>query len=136
MAASFNDFINLYFDNPTDGRTDGTKMSLGDDGSSPLSVIVNASKNERKVVKVALRCEAGYQTDGDTTIWFQGVNADKWSVCATEEGTYGSALIIDNIIEDTNYVFYISGVATKGELPDIDLTTKLKVSTTIKKVSQ
>lgn len=135
MAAQKNDYINLYFDNPTNGRTDGTLLSLGDDVSSPLSIIVNASKNERKVVKVALRCETGYKTDGDTTIWFQGVNADKWSVCATEEGSYGSALIIDNIIEDTNYIFYISGMATKGELPDLDLTTKIKVSTTIKKVS-
>lgn len=129
-----NDFINFYFDNPTVGRTDGTLMSLDDDGSSPLSVTVNASKNERKIVKCALRCEPGYMTDGDTTVWFRGANADKWSVCKTEDGAYGSALVIDELIEDGNFIFYISGLATKGELPDNDLTVRMMANTTIKKV--
>lgn len=130
-----NDYINLYVDNPTAGRADGTLMSLGDDGSSPLSVTVNASKNERKIVKVALRCQPGYKTDGDTTVWVRGANAEKWSLCKTEDGTYGSALVIDELITDVNYIFYISGAATNGELPDIDLTCKLMVNTTIKKIA-
>lgn len=130
-----NDYINLYVDNPTAGRTDGTLMSLGDDGSSPLSVTVNASKNERKIIPVALRCQTGYKTDGDTTVWVRGANADKYSLCKTEDGSYGSALVIDELIDDTNYIFYLSVVGTNGELPDIDMTCKLMVNTTIKKLS-
>lgn len=130
-----NEYINLYIDNPTQGRTDGTLMSLGDDGSSPLDITVNASKNERKIIKVALRCQPGYVTDGDTTIWVRGANSEKWSIGKTADGSFDSAIVITDIINDGNYIFYVSGVATKGELPDIDLTCKLLVNTTIKKLA-
>ena len=128
-----NPFINLYGDSPTDGRTDGTLISLDDDTSSPIDVTVNASKEETKKVKLALRCEEGYHTNGDTTLWFTGANADRWSLSLTENGTYSSTLIISDAIGDKNVIFWAAGHGVSGELPDIDTTSKLKVSTNIAK---
>lgn len=129
-----NPYINFYIGNPTEGRDDGTLMSLGDDGSNPLSITVNASNGERVVTKVAIRCESGFQTDGDTVIWIRGTNYDKWSLSLTEDGTYGSTLRITDIIQSGNYIFYLAGVATQGELPDIDLTSYLVAQTNIKQI--
>ena len=131
-----NPFINLYMDDPTDGRNDGTLVSLDDDTSSPIQATVNASKEEVKKQKLALRCETGYSTNADTTIWFKGANADKWSVSMTENGTYSSTLIISDAIVDKNVTFWIAGHGVNGELPDVDLTTKIKVSTNIKKIAE
>lgn len=130
-----NMFINLYTDDPTENREDGTLVSLNDDTSSPLAVTVNSSKEERKKIKMALRCKSGYQTNGDTTIWFSGPNADKWSVCQTEDGTYSSTLVLSSIVGTTNVIFYVQAAATKGELPDIDTTTRILVNTTIERVA-
>ena len=127
-------FINLYGDDPTDGRTDGTLISLDDDISSPIQASVNASKEETQKQKLALRCEEGYSTNADTTIWFKGANADKWSVSKTENGTYASTLIISDAIIDKNVTFWVAAHGVSGELPDIDLTSKIKVSTNIKKL--
>lgn len=129
-----NPYINFYIGNPTEGRTDGDLMSLEDDGSNPLSVTVNASNGERVITKVAIRCEPGFQTDGDTVIWIRGTNYDKWSLCLTEDGTYGSTLRITDVIEAENFIFYVAGIATQGELPDIDLTSSLVAQTNIRQV--
>jgi len=134
MMAEQNPFINLYGDDPTEGRTDGTLISLDEDNSSPIQATVNASKEETKRIKMALRCEEGYTTNADTTIWFKGANADKWSVSLTENGTYSSTLIISEAIGSRNFVFWIAAHGMTGELPDVDTTTKVKVSTNIKKL--
>ena len=123
-----NDFINLYYDNPTSGRQDGTML---DDTVNILEITVNSTKEERKVVKLAIRTEPGYITNSDTTIWFRGANSDKWSICKTEDGVFGSALVISELIGSQNVIFYVKGAATSGELPDIDKTVSIKVSTTV-----
>jgi hypothetical protein len=134
MMADKHPFINLYGDNPTDGRTDGTLISLDEDTSSPIQATVNASKEETQKQKMALRCEEGYLTNADTTIWFKGANADKWSVSLTEDGTYASTLIITDAISDKNVTFWVAASGVTGELPDVDTTVKLKVRTNIKKL--
>lgn len=133
--ADKNSFIRMYKDDPTDGRTDGTLISLDDDLSTPVQATVNASKEETAKQKLALRCESGYITDADTTIWFKGANADKWSVSLTEDGTYSSTLIISDAIGDKNVTFWVAAHGVTGELPDIDTTVKIKMSTIIKKLS-
>ena len=134
MAEKKNPFINLYGGEPTDGRNDGTIISLDDDTSSPIQATVNASKQETKKQKLALRCEEGYTTNADTTIWFKGANADKWSVSLTEDGTFASTLIITDAIGSKNVTFWVAAHGLTGELPDVDTTTKIKVSTNIKKL--
>lgn len=48
--------INLYIGDPTPGGIDGTLVDL----STPISVQLNAAKNEVKYIRAALRCAEGY----------------------------------------------------------------------------
>jgi hypothetical protein len=123
-------YINFYIDDPTAEATDGTLVSIGD-MTNPISAIVNASKGEAKVVKTALRTEPGYETSGDTTVYFTGPNADKWSVGLSEDGEFASSLTIPDTITNANTIFYVKFAATLGELPDNDTTTKCVCATEI-----
>ncbi|MGL5149074.1 MAG: hypothetical protein ACRC7N_00670, partial [Clostridium sp.] len=62
--------------------------------SNPLSVgPLNASKNEvSEPLAVKLTVESGFSTYGDTAISFEGATSAKWSICATEDGTYTETL--------------------------------------------
>lgn len=128
---ALNSLINLYNGNPSDGLTDGLAVSLDDDISNLITGTVNASENQTVYIKAALRCESGYKTTGDTTIWFSGTNADKWAVSATENGIYNSTLVISDTIEDTNKTFWLAVSGQNGEIPAIDTGTKIRVSGSI-----
>ena len=71
-----NEYINLYMDNPTAGEQDGTAVSLEDAGNAPLTAILDASKNESRTIRCALRCQEGYRTEGETTLSFAGATQD------------------------------------------------------------
>ena len=58
------EYISLYMNNPTKGGTDGTAVSENMSQTSPVSVVLNATENEVKAVKAALRCAEGYKTSG------------------------------------------------------------------------
>lgn len=62
-----NPYINVYMNNPTARSTDGTAVSTGDN-TTPISFVLDASQNESKVQKCAIRTESGYITTGETTI--------------------------------------------------------------------
>lgn len=81
-------YYHLYMNNPTAGATDGTKVSENHAFTAPISAVLNASNNESKLIKLAIRCESGYETvgnvelkklywDGNTTAETGG-NLDKW----------------------------------------------------------
>lgn len=83
-----NDYIHLYMNNPTAGATDGTQVSEDHAFTAPISAVLNASNNESKVIKMAIRCASGYGTVGNvelkklywngTTTAETGGNIDKW----------------------------------------------------------
>jgi hypothetical protein len=123
--------INLYKDNPTEGLADGTLVSLGDDMSSLISETVNASESETKKIKVALRCESGFATTGPVTIWFAGDNSDKWQVGASEDGEFSDILEFEDVVGNTNKVFYLAVTAQNGEIPTLDTSTKIRVKATL-----
>lgn len=81
-------YYHLYMNNPTAGAADGTKVSEDHAFTAPISAVLNASNNESKLIKLAIRCESGYETvgnvelkklywDGSTTAETGG-NLDKW----------------------------------------------------------
>jgi hypothetical protein len=92
-------YHHFYMNNPTAGGTDGTQISEDRAFTAPLSVILDATKNESKAVKLALRCVDGYETVGDSVIapyyWdgsaYQptGGNISKWQL-AHDLSTAGS----------------------------------------------
>lgn len=83
-----NEYFHLYMNNPTAGGTDGTQVSEDHAFTAPVSAVLNATNNESKIIKLAARCAAGYETLGTTTLskkYYNGTteadtggNIDKW----------------------------------------------------------
>ena len=124
--------IHLFMNNPTSGSTDGTEISTNDN-TLPLTVILDASQAEEKAVKVAVRCDTGFEVDGDTEIYFEGTNAAKWQVAEDNSFTSDTALtmalwqstltIAD--VANTNKIFWVKASSSTTENPQNDRTVKL-----------
>lgn len=125
------EYINLYMDNPTAGGTDGTAVSTGDTETSPISVTLDATKSESKILPIGIRTEKGYKTSGDTTITFEGDTKDKWSVSDKATGDFSDTLTISDSIGNANKIFYIKASSTSDEKPSNDKSVNVKVSTKI-----
>jgi len=126
-----NPYINLYMNNPTAGKADGTAISTDDTETSPLSVTLDATKNEFKILTVAIRTEEGYKTAGDTTITFDGDSKAKWFISDVENGTFKDSLTITDSITTKNKLFYVKVISTSDEKPSNDKSVNIKVSTKI-----
>ena len=133
-------YLNLYTNNPTAAGTDGTVISLSGAQTAPVSVTLDAAKAESKIVKCAIRCEAGYKTTGNTVISFTGTNAGKWSIAddanysdatAAAAGTYASSLTISNEIGKTNKIFWLKAVSSSDENPTSDTSVSINVQTIV-----
>lgn len=127
--------IHVYKDNPTAGGVDGTLVSEGT-GAAPITVgPLNATINEESAAqKLAIRCDAGYVTTGNTTITPNGASATKWalSLDGSSWGVYGAALTISSVINATNTIFYAKAKATTDEVnPVNDSLVDLVVNATI-----
>ncbi len=126
-----NAYINVYKNNPTVGLQDGTCVSTGGTYTEPISVTLNASTNESKKVKLAIRCESGYKTVGDTTITDSGDSDDRWKLCTTENGTYADSITISTAIGTTNTIFWAQASSSSVETPSTDRSVSLQVTATI-----
>ena len=72
-------YIHVYT-TPTAGGTDGTQVSEGT-GLQPISVTLNATNNEESTpIKLALRCDSDFQTNGNITISVVGTTLTKWAL--------------------------------------------------------
>lgn len=140
------DFIKLYM-NATEGETDGTEVSINMTQTNPIAMTLNAKTSEAKAVKVALRCEEGFQTYGDTTVaayYFNGTkyvssggNVDKWRFAADEgfadaskalaNGNWQSTLTIDSVITSVNHVFWVKAMSDTSEVPQKDTTVSIHI---------
>lgn len=126
-----NAYINIYKNNPTAGGTDGTAVSTDGAYTSPVTVTLDAAQSESKKVKLAIRCETGYNTSGNTVISDNGDTNDRWKLCLTENGTYTDSITISSTIDDTNTIFYAQASSVSTETPATDRTVSLRVATTI-----
>ena len=126
-----NAYINIYKGNPTAAGTDGTAVSTGGTYTEPITVALNASEAETKKVKLAIRCESGYTTVGDTTIADSGDTNDRWKLCLTENGTYTDSITISSTIGTTNVIFWAQASSATTENPGTDRSVSLAVSATI-----
>ena len=59
--ATPNEYINIYKDTVTKGKTDGTLVSQNDLQTDPVSVSLDATKSEVKYLKCAIRTQPGYK---------------------------------------------------------------------------
>ena len=125
-----NTYMNLYKGNPTAGGTDGTLVSLDGVGTSPVQFTLDASQAESATQPVAVRCESGYEVDGNVTVSASGTNAARWSFCDTAAGTYTTSISLAGV-DDTNKVFYVKADSLTSESPGADQSVKIDVSATV-----
>lgn len=122
-----NAWINIYRNNPTAGAQDGTAISTGDTFTSPLTFALDASQNESKVQKCAIRTETGYVTYGSTSISDLNDADDRFKLCKTEDGEFTDVITFDDPITDVNTIFYVQGGSSSSENPQTDRSVKLRV---------
>ena len=130
-----NNFINVYTGNPTEGGTDGTIISTDGAQTAPLVVSLDASIEETKKTKLAVRCESGYQTTAGTIIQDNGDTNDHWKLSLTENGTYTDSIVFSNGIDTGNAIFYAQASSSSLESPSRDTSVSLRVNATIEAVS-
>ena len=146
------DLLKLYNGTVTKGKTDGSEVYSG----NPVEFALNAAKNEEKCCKVALRCEKGYRTYGDTTVTAYHYNAEtkayeatggdvaKWAFAADEGFTsaeeamkkakWGNVLTIGEVIGETNLVFWVKAGSSSAEAPQNDTDESVHVEAVIEAV--
>ena len=116
------------------GDTTGEQISE-ETGLNPLTVFgLNASLDQvSEGIKVALRCDSGYETVGDAVISFIGTTLLKWAVSLdnTTWSEYGEGISITDKIKNTNKLFYIRAKSSNDEVPVNDTTVDIKVDTVI-----
>lgn len=117
-------YLKLYTGDVTQGGVNGTEISEGIDGQIALTVTLDASQNEKKAVKCALRCIPGYKTLGETTIKAQAYvdgryedaqgNTDKFKFAedngyrdASQVPNWSDEIQIHDEIGDTNKLFWV-----------------------------
>lgn len=126
-----NSYINVYKNNPTAGGTDGTAVSLNGEYIDPITVSLDVTNNESKKVKLAIRCEPGYVTTGDTVIADSGDTNDRWKLCLTENGTYTNSITIPATIGATNTIFWARASCADTENPSTDRSVSFSVTATV-----
>lgn len=132
--------IHIYTNNPTSAGTDGTQVSESGAQTAPVSVTLNATNAEVKAVKLAIRCDAGYQVSGDTVLTLTGTNAAKWALCADNSyadaaaalagGTFSSSLTLSGVVA-TNTIFWAKAMSSTDETPVNDKTVSIQAVATI-----
>ena len=129
-------YLHVYMNNPTAGSTDGTEIS-SNDNTLPLTVTLDASQAESKAVKCAVRCDTGYEIEGDVNVYFEGTNAAKWTAApdnsysdasvALASATWSNTIILTDV-GATNKIFWVKAASATSEAPQNDRSVKLKVS--------
>ena len=109
-----------------------TQLSEGTELTPLIVGPLNATNNEISAAQaLTVKAETGYTTYGDTVISFQGTSAAKWTVCATEAGTYAATLTITEAITETGKTIYVKAAATSDETPVNDTSVDIKIAATV-----
>lgn len=128
-----NAFLNIFTNNPTAGGTDGTMVSEND-FTSPISVTLDASKDEEKVIKLAIRTESGYVTQSDTTISDSGDTNDRLKLSFSSDTGWADSITFSDTIVASNVIFYAKASSNSAEKPQSDRSIKLNVQAVIQAV--
>lgn len=103
----------------------------------------NNGGQESAPIKLALRCETGFKTFGDTTVIPLDTVADgqdetvKWALAPDNSGApgawgaYGAALVISTVIAATNTIMWAKAKCLNAETQKDDVSIDIKVDTNI-----
>ncbi len=122
--------INIYNGNPTAGATDGVAVSSGN-YNNPVSFTLNAANAETAVQTLAIRCNSGYQTSGNTTLADEGDTLDRVKFGLTASGPWTDKLVLLDTITDVNKLIYVKASSSADELPQLDRSVSIKVTATV-----
>lgn len=123
--------VNIYQGNVTAGGKDGTKVSTDGTYTAPVDVELDASKNESKIIPLAIRADSGYKTSGTVTISDQGDTNDRWKFSWTAGGSFADSISTEDTITDVNTIFYAKASSANNELPQADEVVSAKVSSKV-----
>jgi hypothetical protein len=128
-----NPYINIYNNNPTEYAKDGTAVTTDGSYGNAVSVELDASQSESKVVKLAIRTVTGYYADNVTiTSQVTGSGSQKWKYSLENDPeTFTNSILLDDAVIDTNTIFYARATSSASETPGTDTSEKLKVTAKI-----
>lgn len=126
--------IHVYTNNPSWSQKDGTEVSSGT-GLAPISFTLDASKNEAKAIKCAVRTDEKYYVSGNLKIKFVGENAAKWKIAL--DGDFDEETVVEkadwqdeielDFVMDYNSIFWVKAESSSDESPQNDTSVSLQV---------
>ena len=125
--------MHFFMNNPTAGSTDGTEIS-NDTNVLPLTLILDASQEESKAAKCAVRCDSGYSISGGASIYASGNNSAKWQFALDNSYADGDTALTFAVWQDTivaegvssvNSIFWAKATSSSLENPQNDRTVKI-----------
>lgn len=127
--------LKLVTNNPTGNAKDGKLITLPT-STIPINIIVNTGEANHSLLKVAVRCDAGYKTTGPWEVSFVGDTASAWSVAdgevypneeLAETATYTSSLTINSVVGETNHVLWLKASTDGTEASTVDTSVSLRL---------
>ena len=125
--------LHFYMNNPTAGDTDGTEIS-NNTNVLPLTLTLDASKEETQVAKCAVRCDSGYSISGGASIYGSGDNSAKWQFAldnnfldtetALTFATWQDSIVAGSV-GSANVIFWAKATSSSLESPQNDRTVKI-----------
>lgn len=138
--ATPNEYINIYKGTVTKGKTDGTLVSQNNFQTDPVSVSLDATTNEVKYLKCAIRTQPGYKSN-KTSISFIGLTREKWQIAKDEDfkdeteaktkGLFKNSLVITDTVTSTNTIFWLKISSSSDEKPRKDMSVSIRLDTYI-----
>ena len=137
--------IKIYKDNPTAGGTNGTLVSSGT-GANPIesgAIKVPTSDYQEGIwIKLAVRCDAGYETVEDSSRHARisiedSTHVTKWQLAPDNSGVagtpeaWGDPLDFSTKIGATNTIFWARARVASTEEPANDESVDIQVAATI-----
>ncbi len=137
--------IKIYKDNPTAGGTNGTLVSSGT-GANPIesgAIKVPASDYQEGIwIKLAVRCDAGYETVEDSSRHARisiedSAGVTMWQLAPDNSGQagtpedWGDPLDFSTKIGATNTIFWARARVASTEEPANDKSVYIQVAATI-----
>jgi hypothetical protein len=137
--------IKIYKNNPTAGGTDGTLVSSGT-GLNPIESgaikVPAAGYQEGSWIKLAVRCDAGYETVEDSSRHARisiedSAGVTLWQLAPDNAGSagtpedWGDPLDFLTKIGDTNTIFWARARVASTEEPANDESVDIQVAATI-----
>jgi hypothetical protein len=137
--------IKIYKGTVTAGSDNGTLVSSGT-GAEPIQSgalkVPAEGYAEGSAIKLAVRCDSGYETVEDdgkhaTIAIVDSTHVDKWALAPDDEGSpgefgdYGDPLVFLSQIDDTNTIFWAKARVAYTEEPANDTSVDIEVSALI-----